>query len=137
MKRKLYFTVLTVMLLSLAGSVENTRAQGSEHKQGDGGEPQKATIVGEVIDPLCYIRHDSRGMEHKKCAEYCEGLGINLAILNEENDEILLVFPVGHADPNEKVVEHIAQRVEVTGFIQERGGLKGIEATTVVPMEGD
>jgi len=108
-----------------------------DHEHGESKGPERVTIVGEVIDHVCYIRHDSKGEAHKKCAEYCAGLGITLAILNEENEEVLLAFPVGHANPNEKLMDYIAQRVKVTGTIWEKGGLKGIEVEKVEPVEAD
>jgi hypothetical protein len=136
MKRSVFFTaMMMITALSLAGSGIDARAEDSGHKHGAEGAPEKVTVVGEVIDPVCYIRHDSKGMEHKKCAEYCAKLGITLAILNEKDDEVLLAFPEGHTDPNEKLVDYIARRVKVTGIIHERGGLKGIEVVSIEPAK--
>jgi hypothetical protein len=137
-----WFTAVVVAgmaLILISGSP--VRAAGAQHEH-DGHEhaeeagPREVTVVGEVIDHVCYIRHDSRGEAHRKCAEYCAGLGITLAILNEENDEILLALPEGHANPNEKLMAHIAERVKGTGTIRERGGLRGIEIRKVERLEG-
>jgi len=100
-------------------------------------EPTQVTVVGEVIDHVCYISHNSRGLEHKKCAEYCAKQGITLGILDEKTDEILLAFPIGHDNPNTPLMNYIAQRVRVTGKIHEKGGLKGIEIEKVEPIEGN
>jgi hypothetical protein len=131
MKHGIIISVMIIMALGLAGLDRSTWAAGSEAED----SKEKVTVIGEVIDPVCYIRHDSRGVDHKKCAEYCAGLGITLAILNEANDEVLLAFPVGHTDPNEKVRDFISQRVKPTGVIHERGGLKGIEVVTIEPVK--
>ncbi|OGF97108.1 MAG: hypothetical protein A2Z06_01030 [Candidatus Glassbacteria bacterium RBG_16_58_8] len=110
---------------------------GEGHEHGEEGGPTQVTVVGEVIDYVCYISHNSRGPEHKKCAEYCAKQGITLGILDEKTDEILLAFPIGHDNPNTPLMNYIAQRVRVTGKIHEKGGLKGIEIEKVEPIEGN
>ena len=89
------------------------------------------TLVGEVIDPVCYVSHDSRGAEHAACARTCAKLGVTLAILEEKTGKIYLSLPVDHTNPNAKLFDHIAQRVEVKGLLFQKGGLTGIFVQSV------
>ena len=86
-----------------------------------------ATIRGEVVDIVCYTRHNSRGEDHAKCALYCSEQGIPLGILDETSGDIYLPLPEGHTDPNKVLVDYIAREVAATGTVYERGGLKQIE----------
>ncbi len=63
----------------------------------------------------------------QKCAKQ----GITLAILEEGTGKIYLSFPEGHGNPNEKVLEYVEERVEVTGTVHTAGGLTGIEIKTI------
>ncbi|MDA0747463.1 MAG: hypothetical protein O2954_13165 [bacterium] len=107
--------------------------EGHEHgKQGHAQmQEEKAHIVGEVIDVVCYVRMDARGEKHIKCAEFCADKGSPLGILDEKSGQIYLVFPEGHGNPNEKVLSYIGKRVDVVGKVSTKGGLKGIAVETV------
>jgi hypothetical protein len=45
------------------------------------------TVTGEVIDITCYVRHDSKGPKHTKCATVCADLGMPLGLLEDETNE--------------------------------------------------
>lgn len=83
-------------------------------------------IVGEVIDTVCYVSHESRGLGHLECARECAAKGISLGILQEKTGRVYLSLPIDHSSPNEKLLEFIARRVEVRGAIFRKGGLTGI-----------
>ncbi len=86
----------------------------------------ETTLVGEVIDTVCYVSHDSRGPAHLECARDCANKGISLGILEEKTGRVYISLPVDHSNPNAKLVEFIARRVEVEGTVFRKGGLTGI-----------
>ena len=88
-------------------------------------------MQGEIVDITCYMRHDSRGPEHVKCAVFCANLGMPLGFLEEGTGSIFLVLPSGHADPKEAVLAHIGQPVKVEGILWSSGGLTGIEIVEI------
>ncbi len=94
-------------------------------------QAQETTIVGEVIDPVCYLSHGSTGKAHRSCAEYCVKQGIPLAILEEKTGRVYLSLPVDHSNPNAKLKDFIAETVRVTGTVYSKGGLTGIHIKSV------
>jgi len=95
------------------------------------GTTRETTIVGEVIDPVCYLSHGSTGKAHRKCAEYCVRQGIPLGILEEKTGRGYLSLPVDHSNPNAKLKDFIAEKVKVTGTVYSKGGLTGIHVKRV------
>lgn len=124
--------MLKLRLMALIGLTffgASVYAQEHDHSGHDHGATMKETqthLVGEVIDVLCYLRMDAKGSKHIKCAEMCAKQGVPLGILNEKDNQIYLVFPEGHGNPNEKAMPFIGKRVEVMGKVDMKGGLKGI-----------
>ncbi len=95
------------------------------------GHSGKTRIVGEVIDTVCYVSHDSRGADHAECARECARQGISLGILEEKTGRVYISLPVDHSNPNTKLLDHIAQHVEVQGAVYSKGGLRGIFVESV------
>lgn len=99
-------------------------------------EPAEQTIQGEVVDPALYIREERHGPAvEEETYEAVDG-GQTLAILEEGTGILyLLLAEAPGEDPNELAYEHIAKPVKVTGRVFERGGLRGIVPTQVMPIE--
>lgn len=128
--------VLTTLFVSMVTAQmqgkQGHEAQGHmEHEKSQEKVKEGVKLVGQVIDPVCYIRHDSMGKEHKECAIECAKQGIMLGILEEGTGKIYLSFPEGHGNPNEKLLEYVEERVKVTGTVYTGGGLTGIEVKTI------
>ncbi len=74
------------------------------------------TITGEVVDANCYMHvgADGRGQSHKMCAQTCAKAGSPLAILTSDGT---LYYPIVNPgkDPNDKLMDYIAENVEVKG----------------------
>jgi hypothetical protein len=117
--------VRKVCLLILIGTMTGIGLPAHERHGG------KTKIVGEVIDTVCYVSHDSRGPEHAECARECAKQGISLGILEEKTGRIFISLPVDHSNPNAKLLDHVAQRVEITGTVYSKGGLRGIFVESV------
>ena len=113
-------------------------AQG--HKEHEKAQEQKVvkenvTLIGQVIDPVCYIRHDAKGADHKQCALYCAKQGITLGILEDKTGKIYLAFPEGHGDPNEKLLDFVEEHVKIVGTVYSQGGLTGIVVKTIEKVD--
>ena len=109
----------------------------SAHKMEKKAPAEKATtekgvkIEGHVIDIVCYTRHAAIGEKHLKCATTCANTGIPMGILQDQTNEIFLVFPPGHKNPNDQVMAFLEKDVTVTGTIHRKGGLKGITISKI------
>lgn len=95
------------------------------------------SVQGEIIDITCYVRHDSKGPEHAKCAVYCANLGMPLGLLEDGTDKIHVILPSGHADPKEAVLPFIAKRVKVEAIVYSTGGLAGMEVLEIEDLKAE
>ena len=89
------------------------------------------TIKGHVIDIVCYTRHAAIGEKHLKCATTCATTGIPMGILEDGTNEIFLVFPPGHKNPNGQLMAFLEKDVTVSGTVHRKGGLKGITISKI------
>jgi hypothetical protein len=100
-------------------------------------EPAKAgprTIVGEVVDPACWIVNGAKGAQHKECAIACAKAGQVLGIVETKSQKLyLLATDKPGEDPNKDLIEYVGQLVMVKGRVYSRGGATGIKVTSVAP----
>ena len=106
----------------------------ADHEMSDD-DMDVVTVTGEVIDITCYVRHDSKGPEHIKCALYCANLGMPLGILEDDTDKIYLIIPAGHGAPQEGVDGFIGKHVTVKLMVFRRGGLNSAEVMEIAAVE--
>lgn len=123
MKKRLLVCTAALLALSAGQLVAH---EGHEH-----GASHPMTITGEVIDPVCYLSHDSRGPDHAECARMCAKNGIGLGILQDKTGTIYVSLPVDHSNPNAKLLDYAGQHVEVKGTVFRKGGLVGISVESV------
>lgn len=108
-----------------------------------GGAPAKSegwtqgiptTVVGEVMDPACYLEagQKSIGPGHFQCAVDCARSGQTLAILDRANDRIYFIAgELPGKNPNDPVMQFIHKKVDVHGKVYHRSGAWGIVITSV------
>jgi len=100
-------------------------------------EPAKVgprTIVGEVVDPACWIVNGAKGVQHKDCAIACAKAGQVLAIVETKSQKLYLVATDKPGDdPNKGLIDFVGQLVMVKGRVYSRGGATGIKVTSVAP----
>jgi len=100
-------------------------------------EPAKVTsrsIVGEVVDPACWIVNGAKGAGHKECAIACAKAGQVLAIVETKSQKLFLVATDKPGeDPNKGLIDFVGQLVVVKGRVYTRGGATGIKVTSVEP----
>jgi hypothetical protein len=91
-------------------------------------------IIGEVIDPACWIINGAVGKGHAECAAACAKAGQTLAILEKKTQKVyILAGERPGQDPNKGVIEYIGQPVLVKGRVFARGGALGIQVTSIEP----
>ncbi len=96
-------------------------------------EKIEVTIVGEVIEPVCYLDHGGRGQDHKACALSAAQLGLPVAILEDDTEFLYVAITPDHKPANGMLESYLAQRVEVRGKLIEGNGLTLIEVEEVKP----
>ena len=97
---------------------------------------EERTIQGEVVDPAAFLKEGRHGAEAENQTYEAVDGGQTLALL-EAGTETLYLFLAEEAgeDPNELVYDHVNKQVTVTGSVYERGGMRGIVATAIQPVE--
>lgn len=106
------------------------------------GAPDKGkftTIVGEVMDPACFLEAGSKsiGPGHFQCAVDCARSGQTLAIYDRAADRIYFIAgELPGKNPNDPVMRYIHQKVDVSGMVYHRSDAWGIVITRVVPHDG-
>lgn len=96
----------------------------------------RATIVGEVMDPACFLEAGVKSISpgHFQCAIDCARSGQTLAIYDRANDRIYFIAgELPGQNPNDPVINFIHQKVDVTGAVYHRSGVYGIVIHKVVP----
>lgn len=99
----------------------------------DGGTAQgkKGSWKGEVLDAGCYLGHGAMGTKHASCAQRCARNGMPLMLMGADGKAILLTPNHDDGDPYEKLKGWAGSVVEVTGTMNTRGGVTGIDVTGV------
>ena len=90
---------------------------------------QVMTIVGEVMDPACFLEAGPKsiGPGHFQCAVDCAKSGQTLAIFDRANDRIYFIAgELPGKNPNDPVMQYIHKLVDVTGTVYHRSGAYGI-----------
>ena len=116
--------------------VSATPAKGEAKAKGSAPAKAAATgprsIVGEVIDPACWIINGVSGKGHAECAASCAKAGQTLAILEKKTNKVyILAASKPGEDPNKGVVDFVGQPVVVKGRVFARGGALGIQVTSI------
>jgi hypothetical protein len=92
------------------------------------------SIVGEVIDPACWVINGAKGEAHKDCALACAKAGQTLAILERKTNKVyILASSTPGEDPNKQVLDYCGKAVTVTGKVYTRGGLTAIRIASIAP----
>lgn len=92
------------------------------------------TIIGEVIDPACWVINGAKGEAHKECMIACAKSGQTLAILEKKTNKIyILATERPGDDPNRGVIDYAGQTVLVKGKVFSRGGLVAVQVASVEP----
>jgi hypothetical protein len=92
------------------------------------------SIVGEVVDPACWIVNGAKGPSHKECAIACAKAGQVLGIVENKTQKLYMIATDEPGeDPNKGLIDYVGQIVLVKGRVYSRGGATGIKVTSVEP----
>jgi len=92
------------------------------------------SVVGEVVDPACWIVNGAKGASHKECAIACAKAGQVLGIVETKTQKLYMVATDKPGeDPNKGLIDYVGQMVVVKGRVYTRGGATGIKVTSVEP----
>ena len=146
--RKLQAGIAGALILAMAVVVANaqekaattkasstsTKATSTSTKATSAPSTGPKSIIGEVIDPACWVINGAKGEAHKECAIACSRAGQTLAILERKTNKVyILASERPGEDPNKPVADYIAQAVLVKGKVYSRGGLLAIQVQSVEP----
>jgi len=111
-----------------ATTAKATKSEGAAAKVGP------RSIIGEVVDPACWIVNGAKGPSHKECAISCAKAGQVLAIVENKTQKLYMVATDKPGeDPNKGLIDYVGQTVLVKGRVYSRGGATGIKVTSVEP----
>jgi|SRR5678816_837480 len=109
---------------------------GTDKPEADQGK--YTTIVGEVMDPACFLEAGSKsiGKGHYQCAYDCARSGQTLALYDRDHDRIYFIAgELPGKNPNEPVLAYIHKKVDVSGKVYHRADAWGIVITKVALHE--
>jgi hypothetical protein len=109
-------------------------AMGKSSDKGPGQDGKYMTIVGEVMDPACFLEAGPKsiGTGHYQCAYDCARSGQTLAIYARDQDRIYFIAgEMPGKNPNGPVLPFIHKKVDVSGTVYHRSDAWGIVITNV------
>jgi hypothetical protein len=89
---------------------------------------EEVTLTGEIVDLACYIGHDGKGPQHKKCAAKCAEMGQPVGLVTTDGKVYLLVADHADASAYEKARKLAGDQATLRG---ENTSKDGINALTV------
>ena len=108
-----------VLALGISGAVAAEQAAAKA--------PEKTSAVsGEILDLSCYMGHGGMGEGHAGCAAKCLKGGQPMGLLGSDGAVYLLFADHGDASAYEKAKDLAGKKVEITGDVATKNGLKGI-----------
>ena len=127
---------LAVAVVAIAQDKGTKTSEPKSESKAEASKVQTGTrsIVGEVIDPACWVVNGAKGEAHKECAMACAKAGQVLAILERKTNKVYLLSTERPGeDPNKSVIDFVAQAVLVKGKVYTRGGLMAIQIASIEP----
>lgn len=92
---------------------------------------ESKTVTGEIVDQACFTKDKAnRGADHKDCGLSCAKKGAPLALVTSAG-EVYTITGAYTENKNQKLIEHFAHTVEVTGEVSEKDGKKLINVTSL------
>lgn len=83
------------------------------------------TLKGTVIDTACYTA-GKHGAEEKGCTQMCINMGVPPSLLTDSGEVVLLLPSQENMEAYGEAKKAATKKVEVSGMVVERGGLKAV-----------
>lgn len=94
----------------------------------------KQVLVGEVLDMVCFMAHNSQGKKHKDCAQKCIKEGAPVGLLTSDGKVYLAIENHRKKEPFKKLKGLAAEKVKITGTVYVKNGVQSIEVEDVEKM---
>lgn len=114
-----------------AAPTSNTAAKKTTTTMSHEATTPAKSVTGEVVDMGCYLGHEAHGEKHIACGTKCVANGMPMGILTADGSLYLITLNHDNADPYNKLKSMVGKTVTVTGPVNERGGVKGLDVTAV------
>ena len=92
--------------------------------------PAETTLKGEVLDSTCFFTQGASGESHKACALGCLKKGAVPSFQAEDGSVYLLIAEHGKEKALEDAKKLAGEKVELTGTVAEKGGMKAFIITS-------
>ena len=126
-------TVKTTTIKPVTATVAKTTSSSKTEASGSA-KVGSRSVIGEVVDPACWLVNGAKGPSHKECAIACAKAGQVLGIVENKTQKLFIVAnDKPGEDPNKALVDYVGQTVLVKGRVYSRGGVTGIKVTSVEP----
>lgn len=99
-----------------------------------GAEGEAISAEGEIVDLACYVSSGAKGADHAGCAKSCVKSGQPMGLLGDDGTLYLLYASHKDGEPFEAAKEHAGSKVQVSGKLSTRDGIKGIQVDAVKPL---
>jgi hypothetical protein len=120
-------------MLAVAGTVL-TGAWALGASAADKAGEKAGAVTGEVLDLSCYIGHGAMGAGHAGCAEKCLKGGQPMGLLGTDGSVYVLFADHANAAAFEKAKDFAGKKVEITGDVASKDGIKGLTVKDVKPL---
>jgi len=136
MKKVAVFAVVFGLPFVLGSSDMALAEEGHSHGHGHGDHEHAAggsvVIQGELVDSLCYVAMNAKGLGHKKCAMDCAKAGIPVSILEEGTGKLYTVLPAqDKTGLPESIIGKMGEKVTLRGDLYENGGNRYVTAESI------
>jgi len=120
MTTRMMFATIAAVALAVTGAL--AAGEKAMEKAGE----KTSLVAGEVLDLSCYLGHGGMGEGHAGCAAKCVKGGQPMGLLGADGAVYVLFADHADAAAFEKAKDLAGKKVEVTGDVATKDGLKGL-----------
>ena len=120
MTTRMMFATMAAVALAVTGAL--AAGEKATEKAGE----KTSVVSGEVLDLSCYLGHGGMGEGHAGCAAKCVKGGQPMGLLGADGAVYVLFADHADAAAFEKAKDLAGKKVEVTGDVATKDGLKGL-----------
>jgi len=120
MTTRMMFATIAAVALAVTGAL--AAGEKAMEKAGE----KTSVVAGEVLDLSCYLGHGGMGEGHAGCAAKCVKGGQPMGLLGADGAVYVLFADHADAAAFEKAKDLAGKKVEVTGDVATKDGLKGL-----------
>jgi len=132
--KNLLTAALAASLMALGGAAlaaagSTAPAAGAKTDAAAAPAAASTTMTGEVVDSTCFFTKGASGESHKACALGCLKKGAVPSFQAEDGTVYLLLAEHGKEAVLEDAKKLAGEKVELTGTVSEKGGMKAFILT--------